>query len=197
MPDIEREFDYAVIEKIFGPFVRFHADIFYDCAKEANNGVIVELGTYKGAGAITLALGTRRGNNLLVYTIDDRVNRKGWIGESYTDEDYLAFEENVKRADVHIVPIVCDAFDAAENYRHIWKSGIALLYWSLGTRDHFALDFKAWGKYVVPDGFFIAKDAGQGELGTEPVIQEALRTGEWERELCKGGISVLRKLTLP
>jgi len=172
----------------------YQAAIFYSYAKEAEGGCIVELGTYRGRGAVALALGTRDGNKLKVYTIDDYVERQGWIGEPYGPDDKETFFENIKTVGLEddITLLQMDVLEAADAFRRIWKEGISLVLWDVGVsrvRD----DFDAWKDYVVPGGIFLLKDAQDYQLGTDKIIEEAETTGEWEITRHQNLITALRK----
>jgi len=173
----------------------FQADIFYSYAREAEGGCIVELGTYRGRGAIALALGTRDGNKLRVYTIDDYVERKGWIGEPYGPDDKDAFIANVKAAGLEddITLLQMDVLEAANTCRHIWEEGIGLLLWDTGVPDRLKGDFDAWKDYIVPGGVFLMKDAQGYCLGSDEIIAWAEADGTWEINRHEALITALRK----
>lgn len=172
----------------------YQADIFYSYAKEAEGGCIVELGTYRGRGAIIFALGTRDGNKLKVYTIDDYVERKGWIGEPYGPDDKDTFFENVKAVGLEddITLLQMDVLEAAHAFRELWEEGISLVLWDVGV-SRIGIDFYAWKDYVVPGGVFLMKDAQDYKLGTDKIIEEAETTGEWEITRHQNLITALRK----
>jgi len=174
----------------------FQADIFYSYAKQAEKGCIVELGTYRGRGAVALALGTRDGHGLKVYTIDDYSERKGWIGEHYGPDDKAAFLMNVKVAgleeDIKLLQI--DILEAANAYRKWWEEGISLLLWDTGVFDRIKGDFDAWKDYVVLGGVFLMKDAQGYCLGSEEIVAEIENNGRWEIVRYDSLITALRRL---
>jgi len=173
----------------------FQADIFYSYAKQAEEGCIVELGTYRGRGAIALALGTRDGHGLKVYTIDDYSERKGWIGESYGSEDKGRFLVNIKAAGLEedITLLQMDILKAAVAFRKRWEEGISLLLWDAGVPDRIEEDFDAWKDYIVPGGVFLMKDAQDYCLGSNNIIAWVEKSGGWEIVRYDSLITALRK----
>ena len=174
----------------------FQADIFYSYAKQAEEGCIVELGTYRGRGAVALALGTRDGHGLKVYTVDDYSGRKGWIGEPYGPDDKVAFLENIKVAKLEsdITLLQMDILEAASAFRERWEEGIGMLLWDAGTPDRIRGDFDAWNEYVVPGGVFLMKDAQGYCLGSDEIVAEVETGGLWQITRYDSLITALRKL---
>lgn len=174
----------------------FQADIFYSYAKQAERGCIVELGTYRGRGTIALALGTRDGHGLKVYTVDDYSERKGWIGEPYGSEDKSAFLVNIKAAGLEedITLLQMDMLKAAVAFRRRWEEGIGLLLWDAGVPDRIEEDFDAWKDYIVPGGVFLVKDAQDYCLGSDNIIAWAETGGLWQIDRHRALITALRKL---
>jgi len=174
----------------------FQADMFYSYAKRAERGCIVELGTYRGRGAIALALGTRDGHGLKVYTIDDYSGRKGWIGEPYGSEDKGAFLVNVKAAGLEedITLLQIDILKAASAYSELWREGIGLLLWDAGVPNRIRGDFDAWKDYIIPGGVFLMKDAQGYCLGSDEIVAEIENSGGWEVVRYDSLITALRKL---
>jgi len=174
----------------------FQAGIFYLYAKQAEGTYIVELGTYQGRGAIALALGTRDGHGLKVYTVDDYAERKGWIGEPYGPDDEDAFIANVKAAELEgdITLLQVDVLEAASAYRYLWEEGIGLLLWDAGVPGRMRGDFDAWKDYIVPGGVFLMKDAQGYCLGSEEIAECFEKGGEWEVVRYDSLITALRKL---
>jgi hypothetical protein len=71
-------------------------EALYELGKVAAGGAIVELGTYHGAGATALWMGTRDGHGCDVYTIDDYADRVGIQGDAYGFADYGEFVANLR-----------------------------------------------------------------------------------------------------
>lgn len=164
------------------------AEMLIELASQVPEGAcIVELGTYHGKGTIALAQGAPEG--IEVITVDDYIEKRGWIGEIYVPEDAQVFYENVRQAGVHITHSRMN-FDDAVSF---WNKSIGLLYWDPGCVDRFENDFWKWSPFVIPGGVFIAKDTPQGHLGTFPVIEQALER-DWEKFNYWNGVSFLRRI---
>jgi len=168
-------------------------DKLFDLASEVKEGCIVELGTFHGAGTILLARGTRAGYGVPVYTVDDYVNKSGWIGEPYCVEDKEIFRTNIREAGAAVTLINKGFHEAANN----WLEPIGLLYWDPGAKNRFWQDWLDWSVYIVQGGYFVIKDTGCGDLGTWPCIEDILETGEFVRDSTRDGITVLRKNDRP
>jgi len=155
-------------------------EALYSLAKEASDGVIVELGTWHGCGAVSLAFGARAGNDLQVFTVDDHAKRQGWAGEHYYPQDMERFFDCIKVAGVNVV-LVPSTVDAALKWAAQMR--IALLVWDLGVRGRLREDFMAWGKLVIPGGVFTMREGdrkGKRQLGSEEVMADAIKGGKWE-----------------
>lgn len=165
------------------------SNLLYKMAMETTEGVIVEHGTFHGAGTIQLCLGTMAGSDLPVYTIDDYVAKRGWIGEPYVPEDRRKFRANLKKSGVEAFHIQMDIDEAVVD----WEANIGLWYYDLGARDRFWNDWTKWNKHILPGGHAIIKDTAHGDLGATEKMHLILGTGAWEREFFKDGVTVLEK----
>lgn len=169
----------------------------YKLAREAVGGVIVELGTYHGCGAISLAWGTSAGHHLPVFTIDDYLSKNGWIGEAYEPQDREIFWRNVHIAGmgkkIELLEINADAAN------HGWLEGIpaspiALLFWDIGGARLFD-DFIKWQSLIVKGGVFAIHDTADKKFGFDQVCLLAQAAGEWKFEgMMPGYVYVLRRL---
>ena len=110
-------------------------EALYKLAKAAKGGVIVELGTYHGAGAVALAFGARAGHRMPVYTVDDYIERAGWVGEKYYPQDRERFFDCVAHAGVEVELIQKNATEAGEG----WSDPVSLLSWDLGVKERFLI----------------------------------------------------------
>lgn len=173
----------------------YQVALFYRYARMAEGGCIVDLGVFRGRSTIVMALGTRDGNGLTVYSVDDYRRRTGWIGEPYGPQDMTVYLRNVEAAGVQdrVKLIQMDILETASAWSELWEHGIGLVLWDLGMPRRFRGDFEVWGRYVVPRGHFIVKDTPKDDLKTRDVIYDALDSGAWEKVEYELGISVLRK----
>jgi len=197
------EDEYTILEDLFmmrwtdkrGNSLMKKCEVLYDLAKNADGGRILELGTYHGCGAISLAFGARAGNGMPVYTIDDHVKRKGWAGEDYYPQDKARFFDCVMNAGVDVTLISMNVDEAFPK----WDQPIALLFWDLGMKNRLREDLHAWGRLVVPGGIFAIREGGDRkglrQLGSESVMADAVKSGTWffGKQHPKGHVYTLEK----
>ncbi len=168
----------------------------YKLAREAKGGVIVELGTYHGCGAISLAWGTAAGGKLPVITIDDYTPKRGWIGEPYGPQDRVKFWNNVHLAGMgKKIELLEMDVDAALEYwiEDIQPAPVALLFWDIGGKRLFE-DFLKWSSLIVQGGVFAIHDTADCKFGLDQVRLKAQAAGEWKYEgMLPGYVYVLRR----
>jgi methyltransferase family protein len=158
----------------------------FELSRSVCRGCIVELGTFRGLGAIALALGAKEGGNAPVYTIDNRTAKRGWAGEPYGPEDARLFEENVFRSGVAVTPVVGEVREIAAT----WTVPVGLVVWDLGIRQRLEEDFHAWKRHVSPQGFFAVKDIESPGFGREQIVGDP--GWELDHEYLDGFIFVYR-----
>lgn len=120
--------------------------VLYDFAMYGKgNGVILEIGTYKGRSALYLGLGTKDANREKVYTIDID-NHIEEINKRLTDFGLYNC----------VIPIVCNSWEAAK----IWDRPIRLLFIDGSHRyEDVVKDFVLFEPFVVKEGIIIFHDA--------------------------------------
>lgn len=165
-------------------------DALYHLAQRtiAPGTCIVELGAWHGAGAISLAMGSRAGKGLPVYAIDTFTNRTGWAGEKYCPQDKKRFLSCVAYAGVKVTLIQKDVRKAGKGWG--WGLPISLLVWDLGwdldmEECRLQGDFDMWGRHIVPTGVFAMVEGGGSKgrkprlFGSEEVMERAIAGGGW------------------
>lgn len=155
-------------------------------ASEVENGVIVELGTFLGLGAIALALGADEGTH--IFTIDDYTDKKGWASERYGEEDRLLFQDNVRFSGMEdrITLVHDECLAACEE----WEVPVDLIYWDLGINSRLMEDFVCWREHLKHGGIFAIHDTLNQVLGSREVISDS---GYQYREMLPGGIFIMVK----
>ena len=132
-----------------------------DLAATVTDGVIVELGTHLGYGAIALCTGA----TVPVYTVDDYQNRQGWAGEYYYPNDFEIARKNCLEANIglnsRLFLIRCDVRQAAL----LAHTTIELLFWDLGIPARLCEDFEAWQSHIT--GKFVVHDTEDNRLGSD------------------------------
>ena len=165
-------------------------DKLFDLASEVQEGCIVELGAYHGAGTILLARGARAGYGAPVYTIDDYTAIGKWNGEFYSRDEREIFRNNIQNAKVE-VQLINKTFDAAALD---WHEPIGMLYWDAGAKGRFWNDWIAWYRHIVHGGVAVIKDVSGGGLGATEKVGLIVASGLFEEKDYVGGVTVLRRL---
>jgi 2-polyprenyl-3-methyl-5-hydroxy-6-metoxy-1,4-benzoquinol methylase/predicted O-methyltransferase YrrM len=165
-------------------------------AKQCPNGVIVEIGSYKGKSSVALAYGQARGRfaeNGLVYSIEPHLPFTGLYGRDFGPQDrrdfYAVMLETGFFERVCLVNLKSDI--AATG----WRQAIGLLFIDgdhtlAGTRS----DVAAWERHVVVGGIVVFDDAADPAAGPHHVIQTLLRGGRFAWQGAVGKMVALRKL---
>jgi predicted O-methyltransferase YrrM len=145
----------------------------YQLAATVKQGVIVEIGTYHGNGAIALASGAV---GRTVYTIDDYADYVGWIGEHYGAADRVIMQEHLRQVNLPIEWIDSSSERAALK----WDKPIGLLYWDIGGAEPLRADFERWGRHVMSGGLFVIHDTLDRKFESDVIIRRAMTGGLWE-----------------
>ena len=187
--------DFARVMAVEGQMRGREAQCLYELAQGASReGVIVEIGSYRGLSTIALARGSLRGARIPVYTIDPHeATHNPHLGEVYGPRDNIAFFKNILFSGVTSIvgPINMLSVEAVNG----WEKPISLL-WIDGNHAYESVreDFLSWSKFVVLGGWVAFHDAADPEGGPYRVIQEALE-GEAFRLYRKAEkVSVLCKI---
>jgi len=190
--------DFARVMAVQGQTRRNEARCLYDLAHGAlKDGVIVEIGSYRGLSTIALARGSLQGPKIPVYAIDPHECTHGHRqGEEYGPQDNIAFFEHVLffRAAGIIRPINLLSIEAVAG----WKKRVSLLQID-GNHDYEAVraDFSLWSPFVLPGGRVAFHDSSEPESGPFRVVQEALKEGKYIFQKRVNKVPVLEKQGSP
>lgn len=164
--------------------------LLMDLASEVREGVIVEIGSYRGRSTIALATGSSRGRTAPVYAIEPHESFTGVLGASFGPDDKTAFDENVARSPhsrlIHLISASSQAAAQA------WDEEIGLL-WIDGDHRYEAVrrDFDLWSPFLHANGRVAFDDSTVPGLGPHTVIEEILAAGSYELLRVVGKVSVL------
>jgi predicted O-methyltransferase YrrM len=146
------------INKVEGWLADAEGEFLYNAAKNCKgNGVIVEIGSWKGKSTIWLAKGAKAGGNVEIYAIDPHTGSLSHKrhGEAETLKE---FKENLKRANVEdiVVPVVKTSEDAERD----WDGKPIELLWIDGAHEYemVKLDFDLWFQYLIEGGTIALHD---------------------------------------
>jgi len=142
----------------------------YHLAGLVKEGAIVELGSYQGNGAVSLASGAQR--SITVFTVDDFDHHVDWMGNEPNRADKALLLLNIRESGLHIKWIDSTAEQAVEG----WRLPIGLLFWDTG--DSTIHDsFQAWSKHLVSGGLFVMHDTDDRHFHSDEIEREALAAG--------------------
>jgi hypothetical protein len=190
--------DFASVMAITGLMSRAEVKCLYERAQEASGqGVIVEIGSYRGLSTVALARGSMKGPRVPVYAVDPHgfFPSSGALpakGENFGPSDRAAFCRNVLFAGAAqmIHPIELPSKQAVAG----WKQAISLL-WIDGCHDYDSVreDFLSWSPFVLSGGWVAFHDSSDPAGGPGRVIQEALADGRFHLIHIVKKVSVLCK----
>src|SRR3990172_4806983 len=154
------------------------------------NGVIVEIGSWKGKSTIALARGAARAHNAKVYAIDPH---KPLPEEGYSEDTEAAFMANIKKAGVEsrVVPMIMSSEQAAEG----WNQPIRLL-WIDGDHRYepTRLDFTLWEPHVVQGGIVAMHDTIRKKTPKRVLWEKVFRSRRFQDIAIFDNITAVRKV---
>ncbi len=144
--------------KVEGWLTDKEGETLYNLAKNCKgNGVIVEIGSWKGKSTIWIASGSKSGNKVKVYAIDPHTGSSEHQKEGEKIYTFEEFKKNIKNAKVDdiVVPLVKTSEDAAKNF----DEPIELIFID-GAHEYESvkLDFDLWFPKVINGGIMAFHD---------------------------------------
>lgn len=133
-------------------------ELLYKLAKNCKgNGVIVEIGSFKGKSTIWLAQGSKAAKNIKVYAIDPHTGAGEYsslYGATSTFEEFRKHIENAKVNDI-VVPLRKMSEEAAREF----KEPVELVFID-GAHEYelVKLDFDLWSPKLVDHGIIAFHD---------------------------------------
>lgn len=172
---------------------RLHA-----CAYEAGtrgNGVVVEIGAYRGASTVALALGLRAAGRGHITSIDPHRDYTGVLGGRFSAQDHDAFSANLQAHGVASwVTHHCSTSAAVAGQ---WSGAIDLL-WIDGDHsyDGVAADLRDWLPFVADGGLVILDDHAPGSE-VEAAVRDCLPFAFFQPVERVGNTLLLRRQVTP
>ncbi len=159
-------------------------------ASQVREGVIVEIGSYRGRSAIALAMGASRGPSAPVYAIEPHEDFTGVLGGRFGPDDKKVFQRNIERAGLSRAIHLTSA--TSETAAKSWNLEIGLL-WIDGDHRYEAVkkDFELWSPFLNTDGRIAFDDSTVEGLGPHTLIEEILSTGSFRCLHTVGKVTVL------
>jgi len=171
-------------------------EFLYHAAKNAQGeGVIVEIGSYKGKSTIALAAGSRLGSGKRVYAIDphmtDVEQKLSNAGRSSLDD----FKNNIETAGVSdmVETVVAKSGDHVKN----WNQPISFL-WIDGDHSYEGAkrDLVDWEPHVIENGVVAYHDSTYAEV--DRVVRELMfKNNNYTDFGIVGTITYARKVSRP
>lgn len=179
------------IFKVPGMLTPTEGGFLYQLAQlESRNGVIVEIGSWKGKSTILLASGSMKVGGEKVYAIDPH---KPLAEEGYVEDTEAEFHKNIKAAGVqdHVVPMVMTSEEAAKG----WSKPIRLL-WIDGDHryEQVKRDFLLWSPHVVEGGIIAMHDTIRKKGPKRVLWENIFRCNRFQKISIVDNITAARKV---
>jgi MMP 1-O-methyltransferase len=154
------------------------------------DGVIVEIGSWKGKSTIALARGAAATHREKVYAIDPHFIQPE---EGYLENTQAEFFANIKRGpvDSQVVPMIMTSEMAADG----WTKPIRLL-WIDGDHRYepAQLDFKLWEPFVVERGIIAMHDTTRKKGPKRVLWENVFRSNRFQDIAIVDNITAARKV---
>lgn len=158
---------------------------YYMLAKSARH-CVVELGAFRGVGTIALIAGAAAGNQANVWTLDDYVEKKGWIGEPYEPDDEVEFWKHIDECPLEWRKVFKGLIrNEVRIAAKGWNDGcepVSVLLWDLGMKDRVYDDLEVWMPRVETGGVVCGRDNGQEGLGVKAALEKLASLG-WVKDV--------------
>jgi predicted O-methyltransferase YrrM len=167
------ELENRLIRTVDGWLSEKEGRLLSDLARRCKGrGVIVEIGSWKGRSTLYLAQGSKRGNTVKIYAVDNHTGSPELVPRFGTDIwTFDEFARNIERFGVGdlVIPIVKTSAEAAA----ITHEPVELIFVD-GAHDYESVkkDFELWSPKVVDGGVIAFHDTDKP--GPKKLVEEAL-----------------------
>jgi len=160
-----------LIENVDGWLTDSEAETLYNLAKECKgNGVIVEIGSWKGKSTICLAKGSKDGKSVKIIAIDPHTGSAEHQSDKNKVWTFEEFKSNISKAGMEdiITPIVKTSAEAAKEV----SQAVEFVFID-GAHDYNSVkeDFELWFPKVIDGGIIALHDSTLWE-GPKQVVKE-------------------------
>jgi len=164
----------------------FHLGQFNEC-----QGVIVEIGSWKGKSTVTLALGAAKAHDENIYAIDPHLVMQE---EKYFTDTKAEFLANLQAAGVadRVVPMIMTSEAAAQG----WQRPVRLL-WIDGDHRYASanLDFLLWEPHLVEGGILAMHDTIRKPGPKKVLWEQVFRSNRFQEIAIVDNITAVRKVS--
>jgi predicted O-methyltransferase YrrM len=154
-------------------------------------GVIVEIGSWKGKSTVALARGSAKKTHEKIYAIDPHSILPE---ERYFEDTKSEFLANVARAGIEdgVVPMIMTSQEAAKG----WNRPIRLL-WIDGDHRYepAKLDFTLWEAFLVEGGILALHDTIRKQGPKRVLWENVFRSSRFQEIAIVDNITAVRKVT--
>jgi hypothetical protein len=166
--------------------------LLYELAREAKNGCIVEVGSYRGRSTVALGLGSMDGNRVPVFAIEPHEEFRGVLGGQFGPADRGAFFRAM--LDTACYQVVRLVNLSSEVVSAQWTNPVGLL-WIDGDHSYEGVkrDFSCWSPHLTDEATVAFDDATDPTIGPYRIITELLQSGQFQTSETVNKITVLRK----
>ena len=178
-----------LVESVQGAISVREARLLRRLARATDEGVIVEVGSFRGRSTVALAKGAREGGKRPIYAIDPHEPFDGVFGGKFGPTDRRVFFESMLRTgswrNVRLVNLSSEVVTAG------WEQPVGLL-WIDGDHRYEGVkrDFESWAPHLMHDAVVAFDDTNRG--GPQLFVEELL-DGEWTLAETVGKVRALRR----
>lgn len=182
--------------------------LFRYASEVAQNGPVLEIGSYCGKSTLYLGLACQSQNSQ-VYALDHhRGSEEHQVGEMFHDpslydadaqqfDSFREFRNNIRRAGLQdtVVPVVSDSATASR----FWQTPLSMVFIDGGhSLDAALCDYRCWASHVQSGGLLAIHDLfpkpEEGGAAPWAVWQLALASGLFEAVERVNSLGILRRL---
>jgi predicted O-methyltransferase YrrM len=171
MNDLESTKEFA--SRIDGWLTEKEGELLYNLAKATRrNGVIVEIGSWKGKSTVFLGRGSQSGDHVKIYAIDPHTGSPEHKKEYGHVRTFAEFKKNIENSGIDglIIPEKKTSREAADNF----EKPVELLFID-GAHEYEAvkMDFELWIPKLLEGGTVTFHDAiGYPRTGPGKVVEK-------------------------
>lgn len=171
---IDRDFA-EVVGRVQGAISLRQADYLRKQAAAVKEGVVVEVGSFRGKSTAALSIGSREGNGAPIYAIDPHETFAGPKGGLFGPPDRRVFYTNMLETggweNVRLVNLSSEVVTPG------WDKPVGFL-WIDGDHSYEGVrrDFECWVPHLLPGGT-IALDDTEAGGGPAQLVEELLAEG--------------------
>jgi MMP 1-O-methyltransferase len=183
--------EVADVYKLQGMLTNGEVDFLYRLGQVNHcNGVIVEIGSFKGKSTIALARGAAATHPAKIYAIDPhRIQPE----EGYLEDTEAEFLANIKKSGVEnqVVPMIMTSEAAVKG----WDKPVRLL-WIDGDHRYepAKLDFTLWEPHVVEGGIIAMHDTIRKKGPKRVLWENVFGSGRFQEIAIVDNITAMRKV---